>query len=1316
MVYNAKRILQNPDGIVATENEDGTISVSWNIVENARRYHVRVTNELGQHTYFAVLDKRTEFNRVNTRIPPEVINNNVTLEPGKYTIAVGTESEGSSYVAVGGYNDSVNYPNGQDYVTYRTVYDLTNLNLSFNLASKNLTWDSVADAQTYDVYVNEEKVGTTQECEYSLTSYFANLSHDTGAYQIRVMVKASPDNFHIDTMSSYQLYNFIQRYAAPTNVKVVYNTQNTNLATLTWQASANANAQTSYLVVINGEEQPLTTQAQMDVTELLQVGANAITVQAVEDETHFDSDAQTITDGSNVYNYTLSAIEGDITITPEAVNGDYPNISLSFAPVKNAPGYNISINDEDAVYYTATVTNGVATIALSQADVANLTPFAINQISIAPSKGTNDNILLPATSIARNVSFKNTYFIPQMDYLHWETVYMPSNIISYYALDNRAIYFRFSPVILQNEVSENNFETLVVTSYKGQLLKESNQEVLSEFEVTIPNNEVSVITVHLFEPFKASEALYFSGDLKIRLAGKIDSLVGVSRITDNTLTISKVLEQAQNISYVENENGMILSWGEVTDATSYDVLDDANNVIATISSDDLENHLSAGTVSVDLTSELYSKDVGTHTVKIVAKLGSLTSETTTQIQVEKKIKIFDYKLLQNNTKLQIALEDFPRTAVIPTNVNDTQIYATHLMLVFDSRDGAELLATSELADGYTRKLVTLTPNSSIEVSLLAYHNAQTCYAYAFNSDLTKSSISDIVEIDLTGVIKYSQPTIGFDVVAYRENPDDLEEVTSLEVSWDVEFLPFEDGMKTSNFDFDITIADDSILQSLITNNDVEFVAYDRDGNEIVGILSYNGKINIDETNENYANLKTIVAIIKNQPAGLYTAKVQAKTTSITYANDSSISQDSTVLYKTITFPHKRVVLTTASDQTTNLNTIENVNIDAQSFNLYLGTYVYNELDPTNNAIAYDTVDGIDLTTFRICVVETDSTYAYAGNSNNIISEKTYKLALNNNYGYYFVLNKSVLGIKEKITTADDPKYYVVLIKYATPNDALFNENDWYSAVELQITQCTPETIQDVLFTEYDDEFEISWGLVEGTNACYKLYITEHGQTTQLNIDGVLELTNELSPSAIDLISVTKSDIENYSETTVYDIYFKVWDSLQSEPLSYTRFLINCPYGFEYDKINDELTIKTYNNIPYDSITEISLNGYIFDISGATYDENSITFSSAKVGVIESIRQTLNEDRDVWIVVYKGSEVVFEGGASAFPVFVSAYASNIKVVVDELTWNAVEFVSAYEIYNSADNLLSSSVEITTNSVLMDALFTTGGEYNLRCKCY
>lgn len=1312
-LYNANKTLPAPDGIVASENLDGSISVSWNIVENARRYYVRIKAKDGTspvdtdgnaELYIPVVDTREEVNRVNTKIPPATIQN---LLPGQYIVAVRTESEGY-LTSNGNFNDVVAYPEGQQYVAYRTPYDLTDINVQFNMESKSLTWALIDGAFGYEVFVGQaghekQSVGTTQSLEYSLVDYFADLTHDTGTYEISVLVKASSTNYRIDTMSDSLDYNFVQNYANPTGL-VVLDGENVNERVLKWTPSANANETTSYTIKVGDDVVKADYVLQQNaifglfnITEFLSLGQNSISVVANEDQTHKTSATSTI---AYTYQFTLYQIEGDVEVVAQSVEYGLPTIGLKFTPVENASNYNIKINDEEVVNYTATLVSGEdkVLITLSQADSQNLALFKTNTIKIYPN--IKENVVYPnnVDDIIKTITFKNIYGLSAVQGVSVSpdstknALLEDTNIIE--SITPQEINLTFNPLVMQGDWDEGlgDYETTSVADY--QVLICAGNDVVATKQITIDPSLASV-TINLFNDFPktTSGQKFVAGTYNIKIAAILGDVVGLQS-TSNNIQISSSLQPTRQITYAETEEAMVLSWTPVEEAEVYDIVVKTEDGLTTVATE-----TNVAETSVDLTQYLYNQEVGTYKATVIAKrTGSQSSENASDIEVVKKLHFGEITLSKNNTEIDITSQNLPRT--LYKAQNGDYVYASKIMLVFDSLSGAEYgvangITTEAGLAGYNTKLVSV-DGSDLEIDISSFAGAQTCYAYAFETS-DQSTISDIFIIDLTGVIKYSNPNI----VMQAQNNE-------LVVSWNVEKLPFENGTLTipDYYTFDLFNADQSLLSTAV----VTVAGYNSNNEEISSLLSISGNnIEIDHTNE-FANTLSKIVLTFDTYAGLYVAKVGAVSSDIAYARNSNIVESSYVFKKTLPTPNTRIVKSSEVQSAYGSTLITDFNLDAETLNTYFGTY-----SPT---ISFDTIDGNDLSIVELQVYKTDETYL---NNIELITQKTYTITASNSYGYYLELNKQVLNIKEKIDSETGSKYYTVKFRYASFNSSLYDQNDFTLALNLQVTKNTPVVqVFDVNFAEADNAFTFSWDSV-GRDVNYTVNVTDSSSN--------IKYTDTISDFQDQTISYNKSLIASYDPTEIYKIEFVITPVVGGGETAITTtnyYCINTSSSFEYNKdltdlANNELVINTKNNISYvdgsgnSSITSVSLNGYIFAVTANSL--SSIKISGGTSGVssnaddaINAVRKTLDLDRNVTVVVYAGTQVMFEWIISKFPVLIKPYADGIEVVNDLLYWNSVEFASGYVVYN-ANNASNHSSVLTSNSVGLASLFDAGGSYDV-----
>ena len=1305
--YDANKVLPAPNGIVAAENEDGTIWVSWNIVENARRYLVKLESADGNGTaekIYAVTDTREEINRVNTRIPPYLLDAS-DLIPGKYKISVRTES-GVFLTSNQEYNTSVSYPEGQDYVAYRTPFDMSGVGLMFIPLTKTLTWQEISGAVSYDVYAQTGAedpifVGISNNTSFNMTAFFEDYHNDTGLYNIYIVAKGAENAYRTPTKSSTVQYDFLQKYQPPTNLSVT--DLGVNGRNLEWQASVNAQTSTTYTIIVNDiVASSNATGTSFDITNYLSLGPNTVQIKANGDELRLDSLFASV---AFDYYYTLTAISGNVNVIASAQEYNYPIVSLEFAQVKNALGYYVTINGtHTSLYSDVVVSGGFVTITLSAQDVSYLDAFADNEIVVTPHNQDeggigNEYILLPTTNIGKAVTFTNTYCLPALSAVELLTSTLNTNIISKIA--NQTINIQFTPL---NLVSANaEFTNVVpVQTYKVNLYS-STLTLLASLNVDITTTERELdgsVIVNIFDAFvKENLTSLYAGDIYIAVAACVDTpneVLGLMCACEDFIQINLGIGDFSNIQYAETRDGMILSWDSVENATSYDVSVAGETVPGIIAQD-------GDVQSFDLQTILYDKTTGAYNVTITARYGAQTEVAVHEITVVKKLFMHNVELIDNNTNLTIAQDALPST--LYDGGLGAYVTATHLVLLFDNAEAAELLATSASVLGdYTYKIVDLTGltavNNIYTISISEFNAVQTCYVYAFNNN-NLASVSDYVVLDVGGAVQYSDPILSLST--------DEEDIVA---EWRVEYLD-NNGISTpATYVLDILNNDDSLVNNALLSN-ISVLAYDNENTQVnngATIVVANGKLSLTITDN---SIRTIVLQIADMVAGNYLFKLQAVTQSRTYANSSNIVQAEIILAKVLQKPTTRFVpydfdvTPNAYHDEYDTQDMQNVDIDIYAghpFRIYV----------TNNTIDNQTLTSVALKVQKNGVVEP------------VVENKTYLLK-SNAYGYFIELDKLAMGI---YTTGN----YSLYLKYPTPNAIYYADSEYSLVRTLEITACEQDlSVSNVNFADgvtigADTGFEITWQ----NNALYPL-----DSVVSMRVYDFVGYTLGGTNTPIDTI-YTNDTIANattsvqyiIADNNKYVVEFEIQTSITSADeityglTSYTNNVYNFVFlvnnntkSFSYDSTNDLLTITLDNKIALDSPVSITLNGLEFAITSCTL--NTISFANG-ASVINVVQPSLGNDntqvppvdRLVNVVIYKNNQVVYDDAIQQFPVFVPQYAQGVQLINDtQLYWDSVQYIEGYVVHIS-DGTNSYSYNASSNVVSMfDLVDIHGGVYDV-----
>ena len=1315
--YNANKKLPAPNGIVAVENQDGTISVSWNRVQNALRYMLKIESADGTGSptqEYVFTDKKEDINRVYSKIPPQTVTD---LIPGKYIISVRSQSYAFSQSTEQDYNYSVSYPEGQNYAVYRIPFDLSGLNLQFNEAQKTLSWNAIQGAESYDVFAYTTSkqptlVGNTTDLSYNLNTFFNNYRNETGLYKIYVVAKPTQSVYRVATKSDEIEYSFKQTYLAPTGLNVA--DSSTNGRTLEWQPSINENASTQYSVIVNGQVVTESTQnTSVDVTNYLSVGLNSISVYALTDEVNFESAQASI---NYTYKYTLSAINGEINFLVIPQNYDTPAVYLVFTEVKNALGYNVSINGLNNVLYHDLTPgpNGKSILTLTNSDVQKLNPYVTNTISVAPTNTdgttTNANIIVP-NNITKTANLDYIYALPALDEVMVLTTSLNTNIISKIA--DKTINIQFKPI---NIVDSTYDVVKPVTTYVINIAAEVEGSLQVINSATLDISAITLeadgsVIANIFDAFKADQISLFAGNIYVGVSAFVTTpaeVVAPAIFANTPVQIALGLSDIQNIEYNETQDGMILSWDSVLNATSYKVVVDGVTLPQT------QNNF------IDLQSVLYNKPVGNYNVTITAYLNDQQVSATQQISVKKALVLGEFNLIENNTKITFAQSDVPHTLY---DGGDDYIYATHLVLIFDSLDAANLYATTEAQlSTYSHKIVAIADlvvqDQNYVIDISEFSSVQTCYIYAFNNN-NLASVSSYIAIEIGGTIQYLDPTLKLSL-----------DSSDIEAEWNIEYLPFENGTLTpAQYVLDVLNNGNTLITQNFIDNNFVVIALDEDNAVLWDAATtqlVNGNLVITIT-DNQA--KTVYAKVLDQNAGNYVFKLQAVSTNRIYANSSNVVEENIALLKGIQTPQTRSVPYDIITNSYNQEDTANVTmVGSDSVGINIDDYIGHpfKIYFTNNSI-----DGIILNTAIVRVLVGDD-------ENIIINDATY-LIKQNSFGYYIELDKQALGIYK-------PEVYKVLTAYKSPNSAYYSDSDFNVATTIYVDSCTTDFgISNVKFTKTQannlDTFQISWdNTLVPTSLDPQIYI---GNNVEFNIYELLsnntyDTTNPLytynhtdSSSIASAVIFNNTDISGFVQGKIYiaelSVYFNTatieangFTTGTYNIIPYTqKFLLYNENSFVvYDDVNNTITFTIDNAFAFESIDTIIINGNVYAVSSYAYTYNTVTLNNA-LNIINQLAQTLGnnpnavppQNRQVDVIVYAADKVLYSGNVNEFPVFVLEYAGNINLLNDNvLCWDSLQYVNSYDIYVN-DVLKGTS---NTNSIAMSNLGVNGGEYRIFVK--
>lgn len=304
-----------PVNFEVTVNDDNTVTLSWDEVEDAVEYILtRDGEEIGRTTSVTYTD-------------------DTELDPGTYGYGIRLindlgEESGSllTYITIGEEEEPdepiVEQPEAPENVV-ATLGDYH---------SVTLTWDEVDTADFYRIYRDNEEIGTTTSLAYTESGLDAETEYAYYVEAVNEAGSAAADVVNITTGIAPEVPE------TPQNVEA--NLAEYNAVTLSWSA---VEAADSYTIFRNGEVIDTTTET-------------LYTDRALNEETEYMYTIQAVNDVGSSEGATVQITTGTSPEEPEDIEAeleDYHTVVLSWMGAEHAEEYIVLRNGEEIATTTA---------------------------------------------------------------------------------------------------------------------------------------------------------------------------------------------------------------------------------------------------------------------------------------------------------------------------------------------------------------------------------------------------------------------------------------------------------------------------------------------------------------------------------------------------------------------------------------------------------------------------------------------------------------------------------------------------------------------------------------------------------------------------------------------------------------------------------------------------------------------------------------------------------------------------------------------------------------------------------------------------
>ena len=550
-----------PTNFSATVNAD-TVNLSWDTVANATSYNIyRDSSLLGSTTSNTFTD--------------------TTLADGTYFYEVS---------AVDDIGESTSKASVSATVNNVPPAAPTNLSASVNQDSVNLSWDTVADATSYNVYRDSSLIASPTTNAFTDTA----LVNDTYLYEVSAVDDAGESTSRASVSATV---NNVPP-SAPTNLSASANGSNVNLS---WDTVADA---TSYNVY-------------RDSSLIASPTTNAFTDTALADGTYFYEVSAVDDAGESTSKASVSAtVNNEPPTAPTnltaTVNGS--NVNLNWNEVSDATSYNVyrdssliaspttnaftdtTLADGTYLYEVSAVDDaGESTSKASvNATVNNEPPTAPTNLSASVNQ---DTVNLSWDEVSDATSY-NVYRDSSL-------IASPTtNAFTDTALADGTYLYEVSAVDDAGESTSkasvsatvNNepptAPTNLSASANGSNVNLSWNTVndATSYNVYRDSSLLESTTANAFTDTALADGTYLYEVSAVDDAGESTSKASVSATVNNAAPAAPT-----NLSASANGSNVNLSWDEVSDATSYNVYRDSNLIASPTTNAFTDTALADGT-------------------------------------------------------------------------------------------------------------------------------------------------------------------------------------------------------------------------------------------------------------------------------------------------------------------------------------------------------------------------------------------------------------------------------------------------------------------------------------------------------------------------------------------------------------------------------------------------------------------------------------------------------------------------------------------------------------------------------------------------
>ena len=550
-----------PTNFSATVNAD-TVNLSWDTVANATSYNIyRDSSLLGSTTSNTFTD--------------------TTLADGTYFYEVS---------AVDDIGESTSKASVSATVNNVPPAAPSNLSASVNQDSIDLSWDTVTDATSYNVYRDSSLIASPTTTTFTDTA----LADGTYLYEVSAVDDAGESTSKASVSATVNN----AAPAAPTNLTATVNADSVNL---TWNTVDDA---TSYNVYRDGSliASP-TTNAFTDTT--LADGTYLYEVSAVDDAGESTSKASVSATVNNAApaaptNLSASASGSNVNLTWNTVADAtsynvYRNSSLIASPTTNA-FTDTALADGTYLYEVSTVDDaGESTSRASvSATVNNEPPTAPTNLT-ASANGSNVNLTWNTVDDATSYNvYRDSSLIASPTTNAFTDTALADGTYLYEvsAVDDAGESTSKASVSATVNNEPPTAPTNLSASANGSNVNLSWNTVndATSYNVYRDSSLLESTTANAFTDTALADGTYLYEVSAVDDAGESTSKASVSATVNNAAPAAPT-----NLSASANGSNVNLSWDEVSDATSYNVYRDSNLIASPTTNAFTDTALADGT-------------------------------------------------------------------------------------------------------------------------------------------------------------------------------------------------------------------------------------------------------------------------------------------------------------------------------------------------------------------------------------------------------------------------------------------------------------------------------------------------------------------------------------------------------------------------------------------------------------------------------------------------------------------------------------------------------------------------------------------------